>query len=532
MESISPFVTHLARLVWLLSQQPDSIDEQKEELRQALSRVSSEPQQVILHDISLAVASAVTREERDESLIWLSELSIRMTSHSVRALEFGAATPAREIMEVARALAAMPRPGDEGQAFDEAMVESSLTRVAVQIGPMGFVRRSRNDVRRPPLQQTPVTSMAGVYTEDEEHTWDRPTPMAARAIQRSQVEAQLMQDQLMPLADPAEGAIDLVKRLDAAASSPNAYKLVDDVSRAAEDRARLGHWHDTIDVLVRMHDHHDRLHDGDTKRAFLVGARRLEKPALLHGMTRLLPRDKSLRDPITRILSRAGEAGADALIDNLINSEVVAERRAYRDALGRCPAAVGALMHLLDDERWYVVRNAAELLGELGSGEADQRLAGQLLHREPRVRRAVAIALGRLGSPRAVLALLQSLNDPSPDVRVQVVHALGASRNARTVPWLMEALDSEEDADVQSALIAALGQIPTEDAVARLARAAEAGGMLLRKPTALRLRAIDALGDAGTPPALDALRGLLQDRDRSIREAAQKAIGRCTPDRL
>jgi HEAT repeat protein len=56
--------------------------------------------------------------------------------------------------------------------------------------------------------------------------------------------------------------------------------------------------------------------------------------------------------------------------------------------------------------------------------------------------------------------------------------------------------------------------------------------MLLRKPTALRLRAIDALGDSGTPAALEALRGLLQDRDRSIREAAQKAVGRCAPDRL
>jgi HEAT repeat protein len=139
------------------------------------------------------------------------------------------------------------------------------------------------------------------------------------------------------------------------------------------------------------------------------------------------------------------------------------------------------------------------------------------------------VALGKLGTSRAVLALLQALTDPSPEVRVQVAHALASSRNARTVPWLIEAIDSEVDQDVQAALIAALGQVPTEDGVARLARAAESGGLLLRKPAAFRLRAIDALGDAGTPAALETLRGLLQDRDRSVREAAQKAIGRASP---
>jgi HEAT repeat protein len=142
------------------------------------------------------------------------------------------------------------------------------------------------------------------------------------------------------------------------------------------------------------------------------------------------------------------------------------------------------------------------------------------------------MSLGKLGTSRAVLALLQSMNDPSPDVRLQVAHALGSARNARSVPWLIEALDSEIDTDVQAALIAALGQIPTEDAVARLARAADAGGVLLRKPVPVRQRAIEALADAGTPAALHALRGLLQDRDRAVRESAQKAISRNVPDRL
>jgi HEAT repeat protein len=184
------------------------------------------------------------------------------------------------------------------------------------------------------------------------------------------------------------------------------------------------------------------------------------------------------------------------------------------------------LLHLLSDDRWYVVRNAASLLGELGCVEADRRLAELMAHRESRVRQAVAVALGKLGTSRTVLALLQALNDASPDVRLQASLAIASARNSRTVPWIIEALDHEQDPDVQAALLSALGAAPTEDGVARLVRAAEAGGMLVRKPAALRLRAIEALSEAGTPSARHALQGLLSDRDREIRAAVERAVGR------
>ena len=207
------------------------------------------------------------------------------------------------------------------------------------------------------------------------------------------------------------------------------------------------------------------------------------------------------------------------LLDNLIGSDVAAERRVYLEALRQCPAAVNSLLHLLSDDRWLVVGNAVALLGELGATEADRRLAELMVHREARVRQAAATALGKLATSRTLLALLQALNDASPDVRRQAVHAIASARNPRAVPWIIEALDHEQDPAVQAALLSALGAAPTEDGVARLVRAAEAGGMLVRKPAALRLRAIEALAEAGTPAARHALQGLQADRDREIRAA-------------
>lgn len=526
MQDISPFVTHVAELVWLLAHEPDDQDGQKEALRRALMQVSAASQSLILNDIAGAVSSASVDGPPDESMRAVAELAMRMASHSVRSLSFDAAVPAREVLDVSRALAGDPVPGDEGAAFDEMVVGLFLTGVTAQIGASGFVRHATPGAM--PAYRGPArTPSASVLAVGQPAPPPPPRTERATAAARSSSESQaMMQVQLMRMASSTEGVAELLARVDQAVTVPNARAVIDDVTRATEDLASSGRFEDLAYVLERLHAHHDRLHDGDTKRAFLMGIRRLERPALMHGIARLLPQRRDLRDLCASLLVRAAETGADVLIDNLISAEAAGERRAYLEVLRQCPSAVNSLLHLLSDDRWYVVRNAVALLGELGATGADSRLAELASHREPRVRRSVATALGKLGTSRALLALLQAMNDPSPDVRLQAVHAIGAARNSRAVPWLIEALDHEQDADVQGAILLALGRMPTEDGVARLVRAAEAGGMLIRKPSALRLRAIDALADAGTPSARRALDGLLNDRDRDVRAAVERAIGR------
>ncbi len=522
MEDVSPFVTHFAQLVWLLVHKPSEHDAQKEELRRALMQASAHPQAVMLRDLTIAASS-----KDGDGTVRLRELAMRMAAHSVRQVEFDPAVPAREVFEVAKALASVPVPGDEGAAFDGKLVGLFLTGVATHLG-NSFVRHATPGVlpqlegpMRTPISAPQVKAAPLSFTGRPPRA-EPPSPVMHPA---NDVQA-MMQVQLMRVAGRNETVKDLIHRLDAAVESPNARALVDDITRATEDLANQGKWTDVVQVLDRAHHHHAKLHDGDVKRAFLMGIRRLQRPEILNGVTRLIPGNRELRDTCTRLLGLAGESGADVLIDNLIGSDVSGERRAYLEALRQCPAAVKSLLHLLSDDRWFVVRNAALLLGELGPAEADKRLAELMAHREPRVRQAVSIALGKLGTSRALLALLQGLNDGSPDVRLQAVRAIASAKNPRAIPWIIETLEHEQDADVQGALIAALGSAPTEDGVARLVRAAEAGGMLVRKPLALRLRAIEALAEAKTPSARHALQGLLSDRDREVRAAAEQAVGK------
>ena len=538
MSNLTALARSFSHLVWLLVHRADERDEQKEALRVAVGELAGRQQELVLVELTFAVANTLHDSKLDELFMWVSELSVRMSAHSVRAIEFFQGATPHDILGMARALTSAPTPGDGGAAFDEKVIALAPTTLAVHIGAQGFVRRATPSLALAPTVSPGRTPPVGIRSVTTDGTPDAPGASSLVADARFTHGARhafpapaangipdetrrILQSQIAPSLPIAPRLKDLLERLDYA-DSATATKLIDDVARQAEGRAREGLSVDLALVLDRLHRGSDPLREGDLKRAYQLAIRRLEKPTLLRGVAQLLPRRREMRDVLTRLLARAGEDGADALIDLLVNSEATTERHAYRVALAQCPAAVPALYHLLGDSRWYVVRNAVELLAELSPADADAKLAGTLGHGEPRVRRAAVVALTKLGTARAVLALLQAAQDPSPEVRLQVALGLGAIRNPRAVPWLVEALDKEQDQEVQAAIVAALGKMPTEDAVARLARAVEPGGLLLRKSSTLRLQAVDALAEAGTPSAQAVLRGLVHDRDRDVREAVHR----------
>jgi HEAT repeat protein len=555
MNALPPFSRHFAQLVWLLVHRSEDEQQQKDTLRMALAELVDKKMMLSGTDITFAVANAFHDPKSSEMVVWLSELSVRMSAHSVRAIEFEVAATAHDVLGIARALTSSPKPGDGGADFDEKVIALSPRTIAVHIGAGGFVRRGtpakpQSPVAAPaktPAMGSPVIGngtgraaapaamhFSGRLPNADPEPVPEPAPEVApqpapapRPVPAAGITdemTRIIETELTPGLAKATRLKDLLARLDQVTDSVTATRLIDDVAREAEERAREGLWVDAAEVLHRLHARCDRLREGDLKRAYQFAIRRLEKPALLHGVAQLLPRRREMREMVTALLARSGEAGADALIDLLVGSESTTERHAYRNALVQCAAAIPALVHLLGDGRWYVVRNAVDLLAELAPPDADARIAGMLAHSEPRVRREAASSLAKLGTPRAVLALLQAVQDPAAEVRLQVALGLGTVRNPRAVPWLIEALDKEQDADVQMAMISALGRMPTEDAVARLARAAEPGGMLLRKSTALRLHAVEALAEAGTPSAQAVLRTLVNDRERDVREAVDRHL--------
>src|SRR5258705_12411710 len=88
------------------------------------------------------------------------------------------------------------------------------------------------------------------------------------------------------------------------------------------------------------------------------------------------------------------------------------------------------LVHMLGHHQWFVVRNVAELAGELVLEEAVPALAQQLEHDDERVRKAVALALAEIGSSAAAEPLRRGLRDKSPEGRIHAALAVGGARSA------------------------------------------------------------------------------------------------------
>jgi HEAT repeat protein len=213
------------------------------------------------------------------------------------------------------------------------------------------------------------------------------------------------------------------------------------------------------------------------------------------------------------------------LIEQLTTAQNSSDRRVYFDSLIKLNAGVTALIHMLGDARWYVARNAADLLGEMNTIEAEAPLADALKHDDDRVRRAAANSLAKIGTPNAMKSLHDALHDASPQVRLQAAAGLASRKGLKTSGTLIKALDDEQDAEVQFALLGALGKVATPDAVQKLIKAAEPEGRLFRKkPTAFRIAAVQALGDARTPAALTALHALASDKEKEVKDAVLRVM--------
>jgi hypothetical protein len=533
------FQARFAELVYLLAHEPDATADHARVLREAVVASAA-------GDTSLATSQLnvdLQAETQSAEGVRLHELVMRMSAHSALQIDFLADTPGDQILGVAQILAGQARPNDDGVAFDYELIKVGITHVEVHLGRNGFVRSgSLTPSASPPINGSFRRTPASVAPIDAH----RPTPRGGALTLGAEIPAGVVARRTTPpLGAPAihddsdrmfEGAFktkslatvsddELIERLRAGVTPHNVMRLLDEVATVAEARAAEGRWEVVGRVFAAFVDSEGSTEDADLRRAYTIAVRRIAKPTLIRGIAGLLPRRPELRDGLNAALLRLGPDGAEALIDLLTSSDSLTDRRAYLAALVKNRDAVPTLIHLLGDNRWYVVRNAVDLLGEMRAAEAENALLEVVSHREERVRRSAATALARLGTLRSLQAVEKMAADPVPEVRAHAAQGLGSVKSPRAVGVLARALDRETDPEVQAVILAALGRQATDEAVARLTKAAEPDGRLFkRKPTALRLAAVQALAEANTPAALAALRRFADDREREVKVAAGRAL--------
>jgi HEAT repeat protein len=542
------FARHFARLVWLLARSPEALDEQKAALR-ALATVSKDGPVVLALGPEGLQAN---REAVPHALDGVPELDYLFRGHAVRDMACDVGAAPADILGTARIFASVAPQGDEGRALDAQLralaartVRVSYNRVARQSGAMPALRIPTP----PPLPayRTPTPAAVPVYAppappgpEDGAAADVDGLESASVSMRSSAYTTDVSADvvrEFTTVDRPRESADEFFDKLDSTNSVSATSRLLDGVVAAIEHHAREPKALAVADLFYKVVKREQEKTDPDLRLAYAAAVRRLSKPTVLRAVASVLPKRKERASDYLAVLARAGEEGAEALIEQLTAAQSLVDRRVYFSALVTLKAGASTLTHMLGDARWYVARNAADLLGELKAVEAEGPLAELLKHDDERVRRAATNALAKLGTAHSHLALKRALRDTSPQVRATAAAGLAGrstSRGGRTAATLLRALDGESDVEVQIAILTALGRVGTADAVERLIKAAEPDGRLFkRKPASYRVAAVQALGEARTPTALAALQVLSADRDKDVRDAAQKAVTEVAPgDRL
>ena len=547
------FARHYSRLVWLLLHETSNVDEQKATLR-ALVTVAKDGAVTLASD-----GADVTANGHDVPgvLSGVTDVVRRMTAHGVREIVFDAGAAPAGILGSARILAADASVGDGGAGAEAKLAALGAPSVRFTREPVTTATSAAPPVPAPAPAITPPPSEAPAVAAaaapaaptmepgalpdfgfedadviDEEALKDklRPTPRATAAVPAAPArppEGGGMFAQFAASRTPTASHRDLLAQLEQASGVNVLTQVLDDLVAIAESSARDAKASVVCEILCRVTRREPQIHEFEAKRAFVMAQRRLAKPMLLRAIVQELPHAGDQRDAFIAVLTRAGEDGADALIEQIAAISGQNERRVYFDALLQLQAGVPTLIHMLGDARWFVARNAAELLGEMQAREAEPQLTELLRHTDDRVRRAATSALMQLGTSRAMQAIQDALKDGAPAMRMQAAAALVTRKDVKTAATLVRALEEEKDEEVQVAFLLALGKLATPDAVQRLLKAVEPErGLFKKKGTAYRVAAVQGLGEARSPEASEALKALQSDKDEEVREAATFALVR------
>lgn len=232
-------------------------------------------------------------------------------------------------------------------------------------------------------------------------------------------------------------------------------------------------------------------------------------------------------DLITRTL---GDPLAKLLLTRLAAEKESSTRKVFTEALvTQGDVALPAIFATLKDNSWPVLRNAAQLLGEIRAAAAIEPLQALLRHRELGVRREALRALTRIGGSSVINIIAKILQGKDIELRRQAMLCLGAIRDPATIPllvqfvqirdWQFQQLEAKVDA------LKALGEIGSTEVLPVLKNIVSHQPFFYRsRNNVLRAAALAAMGEIGGQEVIEFLENIEDDSSPIIEKAIVNAL--------
>jgi hypothetical protein len=174
--------------------------------------------------------------------------------------------------------------------------------------------------------------------------------------------------------------------------------------------------------------------------------------------------DRRHHQDLKAILVTLGEGALPAILQALADEETLAVRRRLLEVIEHHrDRGVPFILPLLNDPRWYVVRNAALLLRRIRARETAAELKIHARGAHPKVLAEILKALVAMDDPDWLTVLLASLDSPDPETRTVAAEVAGTVANPQVVSAVIERLRPRIGNALREpfalALIRALGQL-------------------------------------------------------------------------
>ena len=240
--------------------------------------------------------------------------------------------------------------------------------------------------------------------------------------------------------------------------------------------------------------------------------------------------EQKTRNTIIQILAFMGSKISSRLMEILANESSAVKRKLLHEVLVRNgPASLPVINEYLSDDRWFVVRNAVTLLGDIRSQDSLAELTLLLQHDDIRVRRETIRSLTKIGGKRAIKILLQTATSDDQDLRRHAILSLGAMRATIASPTLISMLKqkgwSQRGIDIKKDILHALGEIRDLEAVPELLKILKKKRWLHKQLNdELRVAAATALGDIAEESTRAALERATNDKATTVARAAAQAL--------
>lgn len=504
-------VSDLWNVVALLRDRPDAKEAHKAAFRTLVTTLGVSPLELGASAEGLAYQGILAPEETVEA----PALARQMLRHGIGEIVLPEGTGAGPLLALLRALAAPEGTYRHIQEFITAVGEPGASQfrigaaaAAPSPGPVVSARGSTTAPPKvvgspPPRASVELTALGPGAVSSEDGT-------------------------LLHFPSSAHGNItgldDLSRAIAAAPTGAGVGHLLSELAGAADSAAIQGDWDGILHAAVRVVGAESSAASKEEARMYNIALKRLLPRRTLEEIARVLPDAERKADAMV-VVRRMGESATDVLLDFLAAAPTIDERRHYFDALVTSAHGSDLVVKTLEHGDWFVIRNVAELCGELRLESAVPVLARHVTHPDERVKRAAIVALAKIGTPATIEPLRNALKDAAPAVRMQAVMVIDGKRNRALGLRLVSTLEEETFPEVLREVCYAVGRGASSEGVQALIRMASPGGKLFnKKPVQQRIWAVEGLRMAGVPAAREAIEGLVRDGDREVREAAEKAL--------